>query len=69
MKKYRIIMLTLIALLLGACATTTPTSHNAEMTKAQKYRALVSAEADKKSVDLTWVNPPDEDDLEKYRDL
>jgi hypothetical protein len=69
MKKCRIIILTVITLLLGACATTTPTDGNAEMTKAEKYRALVSAEANKKSVDLTWVNPPDEDDLAKYTDL
>jgi ABC-type glycerol-3-phosphate transport system substrate-binding protein len=73
MNKFLISAVSVTALTLGACASQ-PSSSDAEvaavqnMTNAERYRAAVNSYARAKNVEVKWVNPPDEDDLDEYVD-
>ncbi len=66
---------TLLALLAGAglfgCAgtsesTTTTLASPEPLTKVQRYQRAVGIQAERKNVEVHWVNPPREADLDKY---
>jgi ribonuclease HI len=73
MNKFLISAVSVTALTLCACASQ-PSSGVADvsaaqnMTNAERYRAAVNSQARAKNVQVQWVNPPDEDDLDEYAD-
>ncbi len=61
--------LSLLLLTLSACAAAPAPQSNNEVTtmsNAERYRAAVNSQAKAKNIDVHWVNPPDEDDLDEY---
>jgi hypothetical protein len=68
----QIAIMSSLVLTLSACATTsTPEAGTTDvdtMTNVQRYKATVNAHAHRKGVDVHWVNPPDDDDLDEYTD-
>ncbi len=53
----------------SACTTTPAPPGDASvstLTNVERYQAAVNAQAASKNVDVRWVNPPDDDDLDEY---
>ena len=72
MNAKQLVLISSLALALSACAATpTPDAGSTDvntMSNVERYKATVHAHAHRKNVDVHWVNPPDEDDLDEYTD-
>lgn len=72
MNAKQIVFMSSLVLTLSACAATPApeagTANVDTMTNVQRYKATVNAHAHRKGVDVHWVNPPDDDDLDEYTD-
>jgi hypothetical protein len=63
-----ILLFVSLTLGLGACAGTAEHNEAAEseeLTYAEKYRRAIQADAERKNVNVHWINPPDDDDLDE----
>jgi len=72
MKNSVLTLLIVTALLLGACASSKPapvqtSSASGDTPITEQYRKTVQANAEKTGAKVNWVNPPDEDDLARYK--
>jgi starvation-inducible outer membrane lipoprotein len=72
MNAKQIALMSSLVLTLSACAATpapeASTTDVNTMTNVERYKAVVNANAHLKGVDVHWVNPPDDDDLDEYTD-
>lgn len=66
MKTITMLCLLVCAAALVACtATPPPVKQTSEYTQSDHYKRMVKANAERKNVKVYWVNPPDDDDLDK----
>lgn len=68
MKWAKIILTAMLASALGACAgnQTQTAAEDTEYGSVEKYQRAVQAGAERKNINVYWVNPPDEDDLDEH---
>ena len=67
------LMLILLLATTGCASTAQPLSTEAgagkhNLSNVERYHATVNANAWHQGIDVRWVNPPDEDDLDEYTD-
>ncbi|MEJ8566949.1 hypothetical protein [Elongatibacter sediminis] len=69
MKTVMALLTALIALGLSACASApagTASVAPDSLTNVERYRRAVNLNAERKNVEVHWVNPPTEQDLDEY---
>jgi len=69
MYKLTLTMLFMSLFMLAGCAASQPQStgsESSELSNTQRYQRAVNRSAALKNLDVHWVNPPDEDDLDEY---
>lgn len=73
MKTIGVFFTALLATALTGCATSPAAPGVSEaapepMSNVERYRKAVTVGAERKNVEVYWVNPPKEEDLDEYTD-